>query len=732
MEYYARSANKNGEKETVIHHVCQVAHYAEENAGHFDKRMEGRLAGLFHDFGKMGHLFQEVLENNETKVNHEMAGAEIVRRIFGEEKSFKIQMVICAHHKGLDVSLPSSLQYYFDEDYKDKYGRKMSIKDTEEFVKDYQYFMKEIQSKVQAYKSDKYVCCKNFRIEEMLATRMLFSALVDADYTASAEHYDPDINEQSTGETLNPKLLLDRLYAIRDEIKSNSKANIEVDRLRDQVFLDCIEAARKQSGLFTLTAPTGMGKTLALLAFALKHAQVHNKRRIIIILPFLSIIEQNAKQYRNICNTLLEDHSQTEYDENSRLYADRWRADIIVTTSVKFFESLFNDRPSVCRRIHSISDSVIVFDEAQSLPYTLIGATIESMNALCIQYKCSVVFSTATQPAYEYRNDLVWNPIEIIQNSQALFQATKRVNISWYIQEKRSLNDLALQMMDSHSCCTIVNMKGHASELFHSLSRACQKESESLFHISTDMCIAHREDTMKEINRRLSAQQSCRLVSTQCIEAGVDLDFDRVYRALAPLDAIVQSAGRCNRNGRLTLGEVEVFVPEDERYPDIAYENAANIVKLLLREKEIDINNPEHMREYYKYLYQQFNQDKEELTNAINHLDYEKVSSEYKLIPNKGNTVIVPYIGRIVLFKEICEQIRAEGLSPSVMKKAQPITVTVFGNKIADIAEQLNFKSTRRGMKGGKSNWYILLDDSLYDEKTGLKITKSTSLDTII
>lgn len=732
MDCYAHSENQSNEKETVAKHAKRVAKYAEENAMQFGKGYEGKIAGQFHDFGKMGSRFQDVLKGVETKVNHELAGAYVVGQRYGEMQSLEVQIAIYSHHKGLNFAMQDSYRCYFNFDYLDSYGRKISIPNLEEFKKAYQVFMAEVNDNDKPIKAPKYNCCKNPKIEQMLAIRMLFSSLVDADYTATAEHFYSNTDDSISGIPLMPQVWLDSLMRFRDHIRKKSSANTEINRLRDKVFEDCISAAKKEPGLFTLTAPTGMGKTLALLAFSLKHAQEHKKRRIFIVLPYLSIIEQNAAQYRSIHHTVFEDHSQTEFNEQSRIYADRWSADVIITTSVKFFESLFRHMPTDCRRLHSIADSVIVFDEAQCLPHGLIGATLETVNALCRKYNSTVVFSSATQPSFSFRKDLDWNPVEIISDPAALFQKTKRVHVVWRIDKKISFYDLAKEISKNRSCCAIVNMKKHAVGIFRELSAICKAESDRLFHISTDMCIAHREAVLKEINDRLKNKRPCRLVSTQCIEAGVDLDFDKVFRALAPLDAIIQSAGRCNRNGRLEQGEVVVFVPEEEKYPDTAYENAANIVRLILKETDIDIYNTAHIREYYRRLYQTFSKDKEELIQAIAALDFEGVTKAYQLIPSRGFNVIVPYKEKLDLFNEICLAARVEGLSPGLMKKARPITVTTYNKKIKDVGEQLFFKPVSDKHEKSFSNWFVLLDHKLYHEKTGLRLEDAESLNTII
>lgn len=729
MKFYARTANSRGETETVDCHSNKVANYTEKNASHFGKAYEGKILGKYHDLGKYGILFQKVLAHEENKVNHEYAGSLLVKKLY-KNTSIELQVVIAAHHKGLNYEDTTLIEQYFKENFMDRYGRRMSISSFEEFKNMIQYFKKDVGFDNKSIENPKYDCCKNYKIEKMLYMRMLLSALVDADYTASAEHFKEDFGQISTGASLDSKAYLENLNNFRNEIKKKSNADTKINRIRDQVFDACVEAAKLTPGTFTLTASTGTGKTLALLAFALHHAKEWNKRRIIIVLPYLSIIEQNAKQYAKICPHLIEDHSQSTFDEITRLYSERWSADVIVTTSVKFFEGLFRDKPTDCRRLHNITNSVIIFDEAQSLPHNLVGSTIETINALCQNYNCSVLFSTATQPAYQFRKDLNWKPREIIGNIMSLFGETKRINVEWRLEKETSFETIAKEMSQSRSCCTIVNMKKHSVELFN-LLKSRLLEEEGLFHISTDMCVAHRKKVLEQINHHLKNGLPCRLVSTQCIEAGVDLDFDKVYRALAPLDAIIQSAGRCNRNGRLENGEVVVFVPSDESYPDDNYGNAANIVKELAKEYEIDISNPKHIEDYYSYLFKNLKGDKEELVQAINNIDFSEVSKQYKLVSNEGYNVIVPYTHEKALFDEVLLLARESGLTPEIVKKARPVSVTVYGDKVEEVAERLYFKPMGYGKKKGKSNWFILLDNKFYNKDTGLQIEKTASLDTI-
>ena len=464
----------------------------------------------------------------------------------------------------------------------------------------------------------------NDNVASMLYTRMLFSCLVDADYSVSASDENEDYLDKTTDESFDPNELLTRLNTYRDGIRKNSKANGMLNAIRDIFYDQCGNAGEENGeGLFTLTGPTGIGKTLALMHFSLRHCLQWNKRRIIVVLPFLSLTEQTAKEYGNIADSILEDTSQVQWTDETKEYSARWSAPIIITTSVKFFESLFCDQPTDCRKLHHIANSVILFDEAQSLPNEVLGCTLEAVEELCKRYHVTMVFSTATQPDYHTISP-EWQPKEIYPDHAALFQKLKWVNVTWRIKTETPLPSIAREMSEKKSVCAIVNLRKHAKELFEALIASCPENE--CFFLTTDLCAAHRSTQVQTIKERLKAGLPCRVVATQCIEAGVDLDFDVMYRALAPLEAIIQAAGRCNRNGRIPGGgEVIVFVPaSDERlYPGNWYAQGASVVAQMYAENgSIDINDPAFIQTYYQLLFK--NQcDKRVLMDAINERDYD-------------------------------------------------------------------------------------------------------------
>ena len=454
-----------------------------------------------------------------------------------------------------------------------------------------------------------------------LRTRMLFSCLVDADFLDTEAHFSPAQAALRKPPELNAARSLEILLA---DLQTRSSEGA-VNALRRRLLADCIASAEMPRGLFTLTAPTGSGKTLAGLAFALAHAKKHGLRRIVVVIPYTSIIEQTARVYRELFQQemgphyLLEHHSavapterkadgnadaESERIRRARLAQENWDAPLIVTTSVQFFESLFGHRPSQCRKLHNIGQSVVLFDEVQTLPVNLVPSLLSAVNLLVKDYGVTAVFGTATQPAFATAGQAIcgdWKPVEISSEPRVMAEALKRTRIIRRPDSDRPTWPVLAEELASHDrVLCVVNLKRHARELFESLPADGHR-----FHLSTAMCPAHRLAKLTEIRRRLIAGEPCRLISTQLIEAGVDVDFPRVYRAAGPLDSIIQSAGRCNREGRMPEpGEVIIFRPEEDARPPGAYAQAAAITEAFLTENpDADLHLPETYAAYFARLY---------------------------------------------------------------------------------------------------------------------------------
>lgn len=727
-QYYAHSENINGKKEPLWEHLKKTAELAEGYAEHFGEGCAGKWLGIFHDAGKASEMFQGVLEKREHNVNHAAAGAFLLNR------HKQLSRVIYAHHDGLIWDISGDLVESQKPDSQDNQnGKRFAVVGVEQHNAVLEYISQNVgvpdkPPTLQAdMKSDFYKT-----LPEMLHARMLLSCLCDADYTATASHDDESVMGYAEEVALDAKRILEKLETLRREIISSSSADSEIVSVRNEVFESCMSAAELPAGIFTLTAPTGTGKTLALLGFAAKHALVHKRRRIIIVLPFLSIISQNAKIYREICGDVLEAHSMSVSAEGDKekLLAEQWNSPVIITTAVRFFEMFFKAKPSELRSLHSITNSVIVFDEAQSIPHELMGTTIETIRALCETYRCSVLFSTATQPSFDVREDIRFDAQEIIPDPTSLYKRTRRVGVQWNISDgkKISLEDIADEMCALKSVCCVLNRKDHTHRLFGLLRE--RSPVGECFHISTDMCKEHRDKVIEEITLRLKNGEPCRLVSTSCIEAGVDLDFDNMYRALAPLDSIIQCAGRCNRNGR-GKGTMKVFIPDEQKlYPTTYYKNASEKVKLLIKRHPIDINDPSHICKYYEELLgdNNYSHDKPKLVDALKDHDFAKAEQEYRFIPSSGVNVLVPYSEKRELFDALASEARIKGISKDWIRRAAPLTVSSYReDKLRDIAEPCYVYS-----KHGAEivhGWYILLGNKFYDDDTGLHFDDESSLD---
>jgi len=721
-QFYSRSSNNKGEKETLKNHLNKVSILCGKFAGAFGCETEGQAMGMLHDFGKYSEAFQQVLEHRRQNVDHATPGAYLFRAYYIKRAPlppssplWPMVVAIRAHHGTLDYACDGELTELALGKRFNREGDEFSVQ-KDQFSASLEAFMKENTLPHAKFSKPDFTHSGDPNIARMLYTRMLFSALVDADYSAAALHFDEDYLNRTTEPPIDAEGALKALERHRAGLLSNAE-NREINEIRDKLLRDCLKAGTEEPGLYTLTAPTGTGKTLALLAFALMQIKTwKDLRRIIIVLPYLSITEQNAKVYRNIIPCLLEDHSQSSLPDEARDFVQRWSSTFILTTSVRFFEGLFAAKSTECRHLHQIANSVILFDEAQTLPPKLTGATLSAVKELCSRYGCTVVFSTATQPSFDYWPDMEWKPREIVQNPQSLYCLTRRVSVDWRTRERVSLSSLAHEINKFTSACAVVNIRAHARRLYNELE---QLGCEGLYLMTTDLCPAHRSHTLDEVRERLAEGLPCRLVSTQCIEAGVDISFDILYRALAPLESIIQAAGRCNRHDLRKTGQVIVFIPDEIRlYPDDFYQLGANAVLTLLSRHPIDIYNLSHIDEYYRLLYEDGAiRDKSELRRAIEQLNFAEVSKQYKLIENKGVQVIVPYDD--ALFNGIINEAVAEGLTPALMKRAAPITVSCYD---VEAVKRTCIPLKLRGekLRDVESGWYALGNPIYYSERLGL------------
>lgn len=729
-KYYAKSLLKNGTQPTVSQHCAAVSEMAARFGLEINMEEAARLAGLLHDFGKYADLFQLVLKHMAEKIDHAFPGAVLLWLMkcrngdLMPEKYRIVAEVINAHHDGLiafgELKCKIENSVRSDNSIIANAGKTSSLAGEKQYSEAFRCFRTDFPTfSLKKLSMPEWRGCSLLYLENirrMLLTRMLLSCLVDADYTVSASDGNEHYESESENIELDPHEKLKALYDHLDMIKDRSLSNEQVNHLRGKVFEVCGKAGEMAPGIFTLTAPTGTGKTLALLHFALRHMEKYHKKRIFIVLPFLTLTEQNTKVYRNIIPELLEDHSQNDLTDEQRIYTERWRVPMLITTSVRFFETLFSDKPTDCRKLHNIANSVIVFDEAQSLPADLIGATMTAIQSLCENYGCSMVFSTATQPEYASYPLLLeqWVSREILPEYPEYYQKLQRTEVDWRIDSTCSLDSIASEVAGKKSVCVIVNLRAHAAAIFNRLKEL--SKNDEVFYLTTDLCPAHRSKVIENIRERLQNGMPCRVVATQCIEAGVDLDFESVYRSLAPLDSIIQAAGRCNRSGRMQKkGQVVVFEPRSENgkriYPDTWYQNAAETVKRLCMDRIIDIHDPEDIRRYYQSIFGRAT-DRQELRRAVEMMDYAKVKEKYRLINNSGVCIIVPYVGRSTDYDTVYGEIRkCGGITPKMIKMAADITVTIYADsELEKIAENIPLisKIRRQTDEDVKSRFYIL------------------------
>lgn len=746
--FYAKSLLPNGTQPTVAEHISQVSEEAKRYGAEFGHQEEAHTAGLFHDVGKYSDHFQELLKGQRQGVDHAFASAALLYGLVHKRgrtnRAFvPIIEAVNAHHstlkplgdleKGIEQSLTEEARVEGNQGKTSALAGKEYPLAFAQFRKDFpQYRPPQLASYPCTATEDIY----QTNLEWMLFTRFVFSCLVDADYSVSANEEDSTYLRSSQQSQFEPGEVLKRLYKHRDEIRNRSTSNSELNALRDQLFEQCGKMGEHEPGLFTLTAPTGTGKTLALLHFALRHCLKNGQRRIIIVLPFLTLTDQNAREYRRIVPDLLEDHSQKELDEVYREFSQRWSVPVIVTTSVRFFETLFASRPTDCRKLHSIANSVVVFDEAQSLPIHLTEPTLRAVKELCRSYRTTMVFSTATQPEFAAIQGLEWHSTEIVPDYPKLFQQLQRTTVRWRLDSPTPLETIAEEMAGLSSVCTIVNLRKHARKLYQILTELSPQEE--CFFLTTDLCPAHRKNVVEEVNQRLEAGLACRVVATQCIEAGVDFDFAALYRSLAPLESIIQAAGRCNRNGKATKGIVTVFVPEqmegERLYPEEWYQLAAEVVRAENEKDVIDIHNPAHISRYYRRLFQMEKEKrKKELIQAVQEKDYEAADKNYQLISDRGVRVIVPYLGQEELFRKIQAQLREGGeITPALMKQAAPITISYYDEELLSHWAEPLLLPERRGRESEanrQSGWYLLSDERCYNSrKLGLHFPEAREM----
>jgi CRISPR-associated endonuclease/helicase Cas3 len=684
-------------------------------ASDFDAGEIGALLGLVHDLGKYQMKFQDRIRGRCVRVDHATEGARLLTEKW-EQLGWLHGMVVSGHHTGLKNSGSGSNKS--DSSYSARLNN---------YQRETVDFGDEI--KLPAF-SPKKINCDKETMSFAFATyfKMLFSCLVDADWT-DTEEYVKSVKRTGVAYTIDQ--LADKLSA---GIPHNNGSKINT--IRAEILDDCIAAAKKDQGLFTLTVPTGGGKTLSSLAFALAHARQHGLKRVIYVIPYTSIIEQNADVISGILGSeyVLEHHSQVDEDYDAmngedgldnkqatqmKWASENWDIPVVLTTNVQFFESFFSNKPSKTRKLHNISKSVVIFDEAQMLPRELLSPSMYAISELVTNYRVTAVLCSATQPAigqYKYQRLPL---IEIIRDPQHLSNELKRVN--YEVIGKKSDDEILQILTDNPRAMCIVNSRKHAYALYK-LAKD-EKQMESIYHLSTLMHSKHRRKVLKEVKEKLIRKENVILIATSLVEAGVDIDFPLVMRSIAGIDSIIQAGGRANREGKLERGRVLVFEPTSEmgKIPKSIL-SMVSVTQEVIRVLGEEAFENEGVQLYFENLYHASSSGNVldvknilgEFQVKANHyqFNFETVAKKYKIIEDNTKTVIINISDET---NQPVQELRKNIFHRETIRKLQQYSVSVYKHEY----EKLKAENALEILESGYS---ILNNSQYYDGKTGLDI----------
>ncbi|MBR3412448.1 MAG: CRISPR-associated helicase Cas3' [Bacteroidales bacterium] len=702
-------------------HQQGVAERAERFAAEFGMGDYGRVLGLLHDKGKEKNAFQQHIIKESGKdpfirvegdYCHAYVGALLARKQYSALASL-LAYPILGHHAGL-------------YDYSD-YNKVMDGKS--------------IPTEVDPTEQDiplsslKLKSIKPFECNHII--RMLFSCLVDADRLDTEKFMNPEqasLREgKKTLQELAP-LLEKHLADLKSSIREKHKENNTVNIVRNQVQEECRKKAVCESGFYSLTVPTGGGKTLSSLVWAMNHAIHHDKKRIVFAIPYTSIIVQTAQILREIfgAENVLEHHSNVSYEsicdkddkdedkiaQQMKLATENWDYPIIVTTNVQLFESMYSNKPTPCRKLHNLCNSVLILDEVQTLPTDYLQPIVNALKTYQRLFGLSVLFTTASQPVLEGKHqgtipritlDGIDKVTEIIPDGLDLHNKLRRVNLH-FDEHQSSYDEIAERIAQYDRVLCIVNSRRAAKEIFDRLP-----DEEYKYHLSRLMCPVHVRKTIADIIGKLrSPQKKIRVISTQLIEAGVDIDFPFVLRQEIGLDSVLQAAGRCNREGGDARGEVYVFsLNEEKEYPNSFMEKSNNARKRL--SKDFDWLSPEAMTAYFLKLYQGYTEtfDKVDIKKKLESPSYylfKTIGEKFKLIDDKTRSVIVNYGDA----ERLVNQVKQEGVTYELMNALGQYTVNV---------SRSNFELLKDAFDKGEripEGLFFLMNKGQYDDRTGV------------
>ncbi len=766
--FYAHTAPTKKDWEPLGKHLLNVADRARTFAAAFGASEEGYIAGLLHDLGKYGERFQKRLHGEGRHIDHWTPGACTAREHYGKIGRC-LALITQGHHVGLQQDDSTGLQKILSAT--PSPNTTLSTESTNELMQLFENDGLSLPTLQTSFYNRSTRWCS-----AMLDVRMLFSALVDADYleTEKFMHSVESKPQRMESPLLEASKALDVLTKHISTLNSkHTTICANVASMRATLLESCLSTAKTPQKAYTLSAPTGSGKTLSMLAFALQHA-VENPgiNRIVIVLPFLSIIEQTAIVYREVFKDfpqgyIIEHHSlagtrstadkvldkdDANAAQRERLASENWDAPIVITTNVQLLESIFANRPSACRKLHNLTGSVVMFDEVQTLPPELSIHTLAALSRLVERYRTTVVFATATQPAFSalHQKTLEWcaqgwspSPILSAEIEMQMFHDARRVCYCWDTKDTRlswdAIADKMLAEKHKQALC-VVNTKKQAIELTACLlkkitddGKMTENERDSVFHFSTNMCPNHRRDQLKRIKTRLdpTKPKPCFLVATQCIEAGVDISFPVVFRAWAPLEAIIQTAGRCNRNNELypEKGYCYIFTPTEEEFPMGFYGNVTGVARAYIDtldpEAKVYLDDPDVIEKYYATVYNvlgiaTLSTKYKELSAALQRSDFPAVAEHYRLISQDTVNLVVPYGNG----KELIDKVLSQGLTADWSRKAQLYSVSVrrprHGDPIRDIMEPAPI--FKRNKRYESEEWFLSTTNAKYSTLTGLEV----------
>ncbi len=693
---------EDGFEQPLSEHLTETARLASCFAKGFSGDKDALLAGTLHDIGKYSQHFQKRIRDplNVPAHDHATAGAKVVGM---SATTIPVAFSVAGHHGGIpdggclaDTAEESTLL-----------GR------LQKEVDDYSAWQEEISLPLADppsffRKGDAFTCA--------FYTRMLFSCLVDADYL------DTEAFMQGARAPLGYQIIATLHKKLNEYFNEWKPKDTQLNRIRSQIREDCEMAAKKETGLFTLTVPTGGGKTLSSLQFALTHAVKHKMERIIYVIPYTSIIDQTADVFSRVLGEeqVLAHHSSACYDAEAidekqyrkLLASENWDAPIIVTTAVQFFESLFSNRSSQCRKLHNITNSVLVFDEAQTLPIPYLRPCVAAIAQLIKHYRCTAVLCTATQPELEplFLQEGIPS-CEIAGEPKKLYVALRRTTIQ--DAGKKDWEEIGSEIAAAKSVLCVVNRRKRAQLLFEELPK------EGSYCLSTLLYPTHRKRILSEIRQRLSKGLPCRVVSTSLIEAGVDLDFPLVYREEAGLDSLLQAGGRCNREGRADAEKsyVYLFRAEDKTLPMIS-QNVDALREIVRKYPQFD--SPSAVRDYFTFrrsLCGVEAQDRDGILRAFEKgiggkmFPFREVSTRFRLIDSAAQTVYIP----LEEGEELIQKLQKGETSRFLYRKLAQFSVSVYPSHMHAL-----YNAGAVHMLDGENA--VLLDISLYHENTGLAL----------